>query len=241
MTNDRASKSNIDKEAIGESLVISDPPPNKPSLRASVKSVVYKYAANIIGFILICAIGGFFLNSGVQYLFSNSERSKISLDQLQNEDVEFLATNKITTMVIVDESDSSLILGDRQAVMVVKVEAVWGFDLKKVKKDNIKIVEQSVIIDLPEPGLISFSVDFENARIFTVHNVSRRLYDLVKGDDIKLKMVASLKPKALDFMRSQKLIPERDVLCARVERMLRRITNSNTLTVRFGEGGGAGT
>lgn len=69
---------------------------------------------------------------------------------------------------------------DIKAILIASGEAAGCIDLKKIKRDHVKILQDTVWIHLPEPELCYFKLDLANTRLHTFTREgwwSRLFYD----------------------------------------------------------------
>ena len=58
--------------------------------------------------------------------------------------------------------------GDSKVVLISHGEAVGCLDLEKIKRENIQISEDSLIIELPAPELCYYKLDLARTRIYSI-------------------------------------------------------------------------
>ena len=118
----------------------------------------------------------------------------------------FLVTHRVTTQVVVEASESSLLLGKADGVLIAKVRFLYGIDLSGLTKADCTQEGDTTVVAVPDPEALEFIPDLDSVRYFSSASGLRR----VTNTDIdKESLLARLERVAHSFVESEGLIPTR--------------------------------
>jgi len=154
----------------------------------------------------------------VQGLFgSRNERSVMQI--LKSEEMGFLVTQRVTTLVLVELSENSLILGEREGILVATVKFYFGMDLEKLMEDSLQRSGDTLIVHMPDPEILDLSPDLSTLRMWDKRSGLVALSDLLTGYDQEMDLLGMLDSSARAYADSQSLVPAREAVLLRLNRM----------------------
>jgi|3_EtaG_2_1085321.scaffolds.fasta_scaffold11818_3 hypothetical protein len=86
---------------------------------------------------------------------------------------------------------------DQKAILIAQGEAVACIDLQKIKKEDIELKQDTLIINLPQPEICYYKVNLENSKFYDLKTSSdnKKAADFV--DEVYAKAEAQIKEAAL--------------------------------------------
>jgi len=142
-------------------------------------------------------------------LTSATRTEKAVLSILKSEDLSFLVTDKLTSQICVEISENSPLFGKREGILIGTVTMYWGIDLSKISPSSIKKENSGIVITLPEPRELDFSVDLSSLKYITKRSGLNVIADFVMDRDIEKELREQMKESALKFFQDKKLIPSK--------------------------------
>lgn len=138
---------------------------------------------------------------------TRTEEAVLSI--LKGEDLSFLVTDKLTSQICVEISENSPLLGKREGILIGTVTMYWGIDLRKIDPSSIRKENSGIVIALPEPSELDFSVDLSSLKYITKRSGLNVIADYVMNRDIEKELRDQMKQSALKFFKSHDLIPSK--------------------------------
>lgn len=140
-----------------------------------------------------------------------TKKSVISI--LKSENVGFLVTNKISTQILVEREELS-VFGVRTGILIGNVTLYYGIDLKELTSDSIIITKNEIIVKLPQPKPLDFSIDLSSLRYIEKETGLLKIKGLFVNDEkIRKEIEDMFYKEALFFMKTKGLLPNaEDVL-----------------------------
>ena len=149
--------------------------------------------------------------------FFGFSRSTTSILQvLKSESLFFLATDRITTYIYTDIDENSLLLGNREGLLIMKVTYIYGLDLDKLTEDSLEQSYSSIIVHLPDVEILDMSPDLSTVEIYTKTSGLIWLYDQIAGYDMQEDLLNQFDSVATEFAYSEDLLPERSEIVSRL-------------------------
>ena len=149
--------------------------------------------------------------------FFGFSRSTTSILQvLKSESLFFLATDRITTYIYTDIDENSLLLGNREGLLIMKVTYIYGLDLDKLTEDSLEQNYSSIIVHLPDVEILDMSPDLSTVEIYTKTSGLIWLYDQIAGYDMQEDLLSQFDSVATEFAYSEDLLPERSEIVSRL-------------------------
>lgn len=71
-------------------------------------------------------------------------------------------------------------LGDQRKLFVVPGEVIAGFDLTRLRKEDVQIQGKAITINLPPPQILTVSIDEKNVQVY---DMSTGVYSFMQGMD----------------------------------------------------------
>ncbi len=149
-------------------------------------------------------------------VFGFSRTATSVLQVLRSESLLFLATDRITTYVYTDIDENSLLLGNREGLLIMKVTYIYGLDLEKLTEDSLEQNFNSITVHLPDVEMLEMSPDLSTVEIYTKTSGLVWLYDQIAGYDMQDDLLKQLDSVATDFACSEDLSPDRSEIITRL-------------------------
>ena len=80
---------------------------------------------------------------------------------------------------VIEHKNSTAYLPDASVLLIVKADAVGCIDLSKVEEQDIEIIGDSAIINLPEPEICYVKIDHASSKVYDTKMAFFREADLV--------------------------------------------------------------
>jgi hypothetical protein len=177
-------------------------------------------------------IGLPFLKS-LRAVFEWERVEKQTLTILQSEAMAFLVTDRIASQIVVSVSENNILLGQREGYLIGTARLYYGIDMKELTKDSITLRNNQISVTLPPTKELDFAVDLESLHFISKMSGTVALVDWLKGKDMYAELRAQFKPKALEFMKQNGMIPDRQRILARLNSMSSVFTENLGLKVAF--------
>ena len=142
------------------------------------------------------------------------ERATLAI--LKGENLAFLVTDRLTSQIVVEVSDSSALLGKREGILIGTAALYYGIDVQALDKSCLSRAGNRMIVRLPEPRELEFAVDPGSFRYITNRSGWNVVVDYVQNRDIEAELRQDIHRHALAFFAEQKLIPTRAKIVAQL-------------------------
>jgi len=139
-----------------------------------------------------------------------------TIELLHRDTLEFLVTDKIMTSIVVETIDENLLWGKREGYLIATVKVYIGIDLKKIDESNISREQDKIIVEIPEPELLDFAVDYERTRMLTKRSGFFIITDLILNRDMRDELYQKLKTATVEQLSEYRMFPSREELVARL-------------------------
>ena len=197
-----------------------NPPETRPARRPSrllrlARYILFRFIAGVVLALLLVAGA----RPALAYLqralvWERAERATLSI--LRSESLAFLVTDRITTQIAIEIDDGSRLLGKREGILVCTVTLYYGMDLKKLDKACIARTNGTIVVTLPAPEELDFSVDPSSFKYLTKRSGFNVIADGLFGKDLEAELRRSVRQNALKFMADKKLIPARETMLRQI-------------------------
>ncbi len=177
-------------------------------------------------------IGLPFLKS-LRAVFEWERVEKQTLTILQSDAMAFLVTDRIASQIVVSVSENNVLLGQREGYLIGTARLYYGIDMKELTKDSITLRNNQIFVTLPPTKELDFAVDLESLHFISKMSGTVALVDWLKGKDMYAELRAQFKPKALEFMKQNGMIPDRQRILGRLNSVLALLTEHIGLKVIF--------
>lgn len=177
-------------------------------------------------------IGLPFLKS-LRAVFEWERVEKQTLTLLQSDAMTFLVTDRIASQIVVSVSEGNILLGQREGYLIGTARLYYGMDLKELTKDSIQLRDQQIFVTLPPAKELDFAVDLESLQFISKVSGTVALVDWLQGKDMYAELRAQFKPKAIEFMKQNNMIPNRQKILGRLNSMSALLTEHIGLKVTF--------
>lgn len=173
------------------------------------------------------------LLKSLKAVFEWERVEKQTLTILQSEAMAFLVTDRIATQIVVSVSENNVLLGQREGYLIGTARLYYGIDMKELTKDSITLRNNQIFVTLPPTKELDFAVDLESLHFISKMSGTVALVDWLKGKDMYAELRAQFKPKALEFMKQNGMIPDRQRILARLSSMSALLAEHIGLQVTF--------
>lgn len=86
---------------------------------------------------------------------------------------------------------------DQKAILIAQGEAVACIDLQKIKKEDIELKQDTLIINLPQPEICYYKVNLENSKFYDLKTSTDNKKAAEFVDEVYAKAEAQIKEAAL--------------------------------------------
>jgi hypothetical protein len=173
-----------------------------------------------------------FLKS-LRSLFEWERVEKQTLTILQSEAMAFLVTDRIVSQIVVSVSENNILLGQREGYLIGTARLYYGIDMKELTKDSVTLRENQIVVTLPPAKELDFAVDLESLQFISKMSGTVALVDWLKGKDMYAELRAQFKPKAIEFMKQNRMIPDRQKILGRLNSISPVLKENLGLKVTF--------
>ena len=173
------------------------------------------------------------LLKSLRAVFEWERVEKQTLTLLQSEAMTFLVTDRIASQIVVSVSESNILLGQREGYLIGTASLYYGMDMKELTKDSIQLRDHEILVTLPPAKELDFAVDLESLQFISKVSGTVALVDWLKGKDMYADLRAQFKPKAIEYMKKNGMIPDRQKILGRLNSMSALLTEHIGLKVTF--------
>ena len=166
-------------------------------------------------------------------LFEWERVEKQTLTILQSEAMAFLVTDRVASQIVVSVSESNILLGQREGYLIGTAKLYFGIDMKELTQDSITLRDNQIVVLLPPAKELDFAVDLESLQFISKMSGTVALVDWLKGKDMYAELRAQFKPKAMEFMKQNGMIPDRQRILGRLNTLSLVLTENIGLKVTF--------
>lgn len=175
----------------------------------------------ILGIIAICVCC---LVYNLDFFWKHVESNVLSI--IKQEELLFLATDKITTQVVSQIDEKNIIFGHRKGTLIATVVYVYGFDLNELTQDSLSREDNTIVIKLPDPKELVFSIKPSSIHYILDTTLVLKFFDMLSERDVRNELNKKIEADAISFMHSNDLVPSRDVLVKRMNRYANLLASS---------------
>jgi hypothetical protein len=191
-----------------------------------------RYAAVLLAAILLVAIGPR-VHAVARSLFAWRHVQTQALEILRREQLRFLVTDRVIAQVVVESDENSPVLGKREGYLIAKAALYFGVDLGKLSKEEVVRDGKKVVITIPEPEELDFSVDLDSMRYLTKRSGLQAATDWLLDRDQKAELRAQFRAAAHSYLRDEELLPTRQEIVGRLNEFRGVIGGSLGVEVLF--------
>ncbi len=173
------------------------------------------------------------LLKSLRAVFEWERVEKQTLTLLQSEAMAFLVTDRIASQIVVSVSENNVLLGQREGYLIGTARLYYGIDMKELTKDSITLRNNQIFVTLPPTKELDFAVDLESLHFISKMSGTVALVDWLKGKDMYAELRAQFKPKAIEYMKKNRMIPDRQEILGRLNTMSTLLTEHIGLQVTF--------
>lgn len=173
------------------------------------------------------------LLKSLRAVFEWERVEKQTLTLLQSEAMAFLVTDRIASQIVVSVSENNVLLGQREGYLIGTARLYYGIDMKELTKDSITLRNNQIFVTLPPTKELDFAVDLESLHFISKMSGTVALVDWLKGKDMYAELRAQFKPKAIEYMKKNRMLPDRQEILGRLNSMSTLLTEHIGLQVTF--------
>jgi hypothetical protein len=155
----------------------------------------------------------------IEGLFAPVRNERSVMQILKSEEMGFLVTQRVTTLVLVELDENSLLLGNREGILIATVRYYFGMDLEKLTEDSLVRSGDTLVVSMPDPEILDLSPDLATLRLWDKRSGLVVLGDLLTGYDQDMELLGMLDSSARAYADSEQLVPARDAVIQRLNRM----------------------
>ena len=156
-----------------------------------------------------------------------------ALTALRNEELAFLVTDRVVTQVVVERREHSFLLGEGEGYIIGLVRFHYGVNLVSLSEEAIQRDGDSLLVTVPEPRELDFSVDLRTLRYITKRSGLLAIRDWVTGANTRRELREAFHEAAQGFVRKEGLAPTREALVHRLNRYAPVLKARLGVAVRF--------
>ena len=191
---------------------------------------------SLLGLLALVAVGAGVavgLRCAPKGLLSTKVDLNAALTALRNEELTFLVTDRVVTQVVVERHEHSLLLGEGKGYIIGLVRFHFGLDLASLPKEAIQRDGDTLVVTVPEPKELDFSVDLRTLRYITKRSGLLAIRDWMTGANTRRELREAFHDAAQSFVRKEGLAPTREALVHRLNRYAPVLKARLGVTVRF--------
>lgn len=159
---------------------------------------------------------------------------KRTVELLKSEAMAFLVTDRLVTSVLVEAREDNLILGRREGYLIARVKLFYGVDIASMTASAIKRRGNKLVIALPPPRLLDFSVDFDKSRYVSKRSGLAAIADSITDKNMLAGLYQKLQSEALlDLANDGQLLPTREAIVRRLNAYNRLLSSYLGVAVEF--------
>ncbi len=156
-----------------------------------------------------------------------------TLSLLRSEDMSFLVMAKLCGEVSVRADTGNWLLGRREGCLSAPVSMYHGLDVNSIGPEAIRREGGKVIVRLPEPRALDYSVDLAGMRFLGKRSGRQILWDHATGRDIQAELRAQLKDSILAYFRDRGLLPTRAKIMRQLNQEAARLSRRVGAEIEF--------
>jgi len=157
---------------------------------------------------------------------------KTTLAILRSQPMLFLVTRQIRTQVVIDHSESNWI-GQRRGVLWGVVRISHGVDVQEINPDDLRRQGEVVYVRIPEPRLLSFSVEPGSVHFMSKATAAPKLQDWFDGGGYRRKLENRLHDQAMAFARKHNMLPDRSQIVEQLNDAAADLAKTVGIQIRF--------
>jgi hypothetical protein len=193
----------------------------------SMRLVLVIALATLLSFIVIPA------SRFLKTLFAWERLETATLTVLKSENLAFLVTDRIVTQIAVEITDNSPLLGKREGILISTVTLYYGVDLQALDKTCISRNGNTLVVTVPDPRELDFSVDPASIRYITKRSGLNVIVDTILNKDMEKELRVGLHDQALAFMADRNLIPTRAKIVSQLNELALPFSQMIGVTLTF--------
>lgn len=165
--------------------------------------------------------------------FAWEQIEKATLSVLKSDNLSFLVTDRIVSQIAVEISNNSPLLGKREGILIATVTMYYGVDLQQLDNSSLSREENTLVITIPQPSELDFSVDLNSIKYITKRSGLNTLADFFSSNDMKEELRQGIHQQALTFMTEQKMIPTRSKIVTQLTELARPFSTELGVEIEF--------
>lgn len=157
---------------------------------------------------------------------------RTTLSILRSRPVLLLTTRQVVFQIVVEHRETSW-SGQWHALLWATARLDYGVDLQGLTAADLHCDGDGVVVNLPEPALLGFSIEPGSVGFFSKSTAVPRLADLLEGGSQRRLLEERLHDRALAFAADHDLLPTRAQLVAQLNEAVAPLAEAAGANIRF--------
>lgn len=193
-----------------------------------------RVVAPILWTLLLIGLGAYvwsLLGLQLPSLPKPAKKEELTLSMLRSEAMTFLVTRRTTTQVVIQHEESNW-AGQWRGVFWVTVSWRWGVNLQKLTDGDIRREGDAVIIRIPEPELLDFSVVPGTTGFISKSTALPKIEDFLCDGSQRRLLEQQVQAHAMAFAIKEGLLPSRSEIVKQLNESVQALRSAK-LEIRF--------
>jgi hypothetical protein len=156
----------------------------------------------------------------------------MTLSILRSRPMLFLVTRQICTQIVIDHCESNWI-GQWRGVLWASVTISHGVDVNEIKADDLRREGEMVFVRIPEPRLLSFSVEPGSIGFMSKATAAPKLQDWLDGVGHRRQLENRLHDQAMAFAKEHDMLPNRSQIVEQLNDSAADLAKIAGVRIRF--------
>ncbi len=169
---------------------------------------------------------------GLSLIGSSVVDEKTTLSILRSRPMLFLVTRQIRTQIVIDHSESKWV-GQWRGVLWGTVTISYGVDVNEIEVDDLRREDEVVFVRIPEPRLLSFSVEPGSIGFMSKATAAPKLQDWLDGGGHRRQLESRLHEQAMSFAREHDMLPDRSQIVEQLNDTAAGLAKTAGIRIRF--------
>ena len=157
---------------------------------------------------------------------------KTTLSILCSRPMLFLVTRQIRTQIVIDHRESNWV-GQWRGVLWASVRISYGVDVHEIKADALRRQGEVVFVRIPEPRLLSFSVEPGSVGFLSKATAAPKLQDWFDGGGHRRQLEQRLHDQAMSFAKEHDMLPDRTQIVEQLNDTAAGLARAAGIRIRF--------
>jgi hypothetical protein len=157
---------------------------------------------------------------------------KMTLSILRSRPMLFLVTRQIRTQIVIDHCESNWI-GQWRSVLWASVTISHGVDVNEIKATDLRREGEVVFVRIPEPRLLSFSVEPGSIGFMSKATAAPKLQDWLGGGGHRRQLENRLHDQAMAFAKEHDMLPNRSQIVEQLNDTVAGLAKTSDIQICF--------